>query len=177
MKESARSVNEIEKEIARRKALEDQPSVLGYLSSMIDLYEELEAALEAEIEALSERKSSVAETARHLRVVKMLTEGGSKTEKIDFNMPFNPSMSTRECIEIVLKEVGDWMSTNELAERISAGGKPLGPQPLSTVTNAMKNNLGTLFVRKKDGRKYLYTLKELVNEGGELEPYKTSTSG
>ncbi len=168
MTETTRSVAEIEKEVAHQKALGDRPSILDYLSRMIDLYQELEAALEAEIEALNERKLSVAETARHLRVVKMFTEGGSKTEKINFNLPFNSSMSTRECIEIVLKEVGNWMSTNELAERVSVGGKPLGSQPLSTVTNAMKNDLDTLFVRKKDGRKYLYTLKELVNEEGEL---------
>jgi len=174
---ATRTVESIQAEIDALTARSKKLAAMDYLSAMIPLYEELENALAARIAEIQTEMSAAAETAKHLRVVKFLSEGGLPEGVIQREFMFDPSMKTRDCVIEVLRRTGEWMSTEDLARYISAAGKPLGEQAMSTVGNAMKDYLDTVFVRKKDGRKYLYALKELVNEEGEIESFKTSTSG
>ena len=172
-------ITELRERIETVKGKSLTAPAMAYLSELLPLYEELENVLRDRIAEIESEVGAISETAKHLRVVRMLSEGQVAEHNVEQGLMFSPLMSTRDCAIEVLRKRGEWMGTKELAKMISAGGKPLGNQPLSAVSNAMKNELDTVFVRKKPakGRGFLYTLKELVDEDGELSMFETTTSG
>lgn len=137
-----------------------------YLRQLIESYEARKQALLSEIERLKLRHDSTEDTLRSLRVVLTLTEGGQAKASNEFA---DTALNTWECAVRVLERREDWLTADEIAAAIERAGKPLGDQRAATVTNALRRHLNKVFVRKKDGRKYLYGLKKWEDSNAQLE--------